>query len=121
MKARAASKLWKLVASPAHTEENTKRIRLSRMIGRRPNVFASGTQNKFEAPKRITLTARSCVRSENGVGGNPRAGVDAYTGSALDIDELVKLTTKGSRDMHTRMPTFRHQAKFKGSAGSVDG
>jgi hypothetical protein len=121
MKARAARRLWKLVESPAHIEENTKITRLSRMIGRRPKVFASGTQNKFEAPRRIILIARSWVSSENGVGGSPRAGVDAYTGSALDIDELVKLTTKGSRDMHPRMPTFRHQAKFKGSAGSADG
>lgn len=101
--------------------ENINRRIISKVMGRRPNVLANGTHNRLEAPNERMFTAMRRVSSEKGVGGNPNTGVDAYTGSALEIEEVVKLTTNGSSDMQARRHTFRHHAKFKGSAGSVDG
>ena len=77
MKARAAKRLRKFVASPAHMEEKISKSILIKMTGLLPNVFANGTQNKLEAPNMRTFTARRCVSFENGVGGKPKIGVDA--------------------------------------------
>lgn len=140
MKRRAASRLPKLVESPAHIEENTNNSKLSSTIGRRPNVFANGTHHKFEAPimrmltwrivsssqstdkdEIVCLTASRWVNSENGFGGRPKIGEAAYIGSALDIDALVILTTNGTNDIHASIVILRHQGKLRGSAGSAEG
>jgi hypothetical protein len=42
-------------------------------------------------------------------------------GSALEIEELVKFTTKGWIDITASIASFRQKGKFKGSAGSAEG
>jgi hypothetical protein len=101
-------------------------------------VFASGTlmgtlarlfnptviqthHHKLDAPSMIRLTAIKYVSSEKGFGGRPKIGVDAYIGSALPIEELVKLTMNGWIDMTLSIAIFRQNGRFNGSAGSADG
>jgi hypothetical protein len=69
----------------------------------------------------IRLTAIRYVSCENGFGGKPKIGVDAYIGSALPIEELAKLTMKGCMDSTASIANFRQNGRFKGSAGSADG
>jgi hypothetical protein len=77
IKIRAATKLSKLVASPAHMLEKTRSNKLPRMTGRRPNVFANGTHHRFDAPSIRMLHAIKYVNCENDFGGKPNTPVDA--------------------------------------------
>jgi hypothetical protein len=137
MKNRAASRLLKLCVNPAHIEHNVRRRRLIKTIGLRPKLFANGTHQRFEAPiintstyspvrralisrRTRTLTAIRCERLDIGTGGLNARGV-AMIGNALDIEAAVKLTTKGTIDMHARIASLRQRAKFSGSAGSAEG
>jgi hypothetical protein len=121
MKMRAAKRLSKLVASPAHMLESTSSRRLKRTTGRRPKVFESGTHHRFDAPNINVLTATRYDNCEKLFGGNPNTGVDAYIGNALDNEALVKFTTKGWIDMTARIASFRHMGRLSGSAGSAEG
>jgi hypothetical protein len=121
MNMRAAKRLLKLVANPAHMLENTSTRRLESMTGRRPIVFASGTHHMFEAPNIKMFTATKYVSCEKLFGGSPNTGVDAYIGNELDKDADVKFTTKGCIDMTARIASFLHVGKLSGSAGSADG
>jgi hypothetical protein len=118
---RAAKRLLKLVASPAHMLENTSTRRLERITGRRPKMFESGTHQIFEAPNIKMLTATKYDSLEKLVGGNPNTGVDAYIGNVLDNEADVKLTIKGCMDMTANMAIFLHKGKLRGSAGSAEG
>lgn len=75
--------------------EKVSNKRLTRVTGRRPKVLANGTHHRLDAPSMMRLTAMRYVSSENGLGGRPKIGVDAYMGSALPMEELAKLTIKG--------------------------
>jgi hypothetical protein len=121
MKIRAARRLLKLVASPAHMLENTSTRRLERMTGRRPKMFESGTHQMFEAPNIKMLTATKYDSREKLVGGKPNTGVDAYIGKVLESEADVKLTTKGCMDMTASIASFLHMGRLRGSAGSAEG
>jgi hypothetical protein len=56
IKTRAAKRLPKLLASPAHIEHSTKSRIFPRITGLRPNMLASGTHQMFAAPSMSTLT-----------------------------------------------------------------
>lgn len=118
--------------------ENVRRSRLTRVTGRRPKVFASGTlmrvldgllhptvknthHHRLDAPSMMRLTAIKYVSSEKGFGGRPKIGVDAYIGRALPMEELVKLTMNGWIDMTLSIAILRQNGRFNGSAGSADG
>jgi len=77
MKILAATRLLKLVARPAHILEKIRSNKLPRTTGRRPNVFASGTHHKFDAPSMRMLHAMKYVNWENVFGGKPNTPVDA--------------------------------------------
>ena len=77
MKILAATRLLKLVARPAHILEKIKSNKLPRTTGRRPNVFASGTHHKLDAPNMRMLTAIKYVNCEKVFGGQPNTPVDA--------------------------------------------
>jgi hypothetical protein len=77
IKMRAATRLLKLVASPAHILEKMRSNKLPRMTGRRPNVFANGTHHRFDAPSMSILQAMKYVNCENFFGGKPKTPVDA--------------------------------------------
>lgn len=77
MNTRAASKLLNDFASPAHILEKTSSKVLTRMTGRRPNVFANGTHHKLDTPSMIRFTATRYVTRLKPMGGNPKIGVAA--------------------------------------------
>lgn len=56
MKTLAAKRLPKLLARPAHMDDSTSKRMLPKMMGRRPNVLASGTHQMLAAPIIRTLT-----------------------------------------------------------------
>ena len=84
-------------------------------------MLAKGTHHKLDAPSMRMLTAMKYVSWENVFGGNPKTPVEAYIGSALEMEELVKFTTKGCTDITNRIASFRQNGRFRGSAGSAEG
>ena len=121
MKIRAASRLEKSLVSPAHMLEKTRINRLIKMTGRRPKVLAIGTHHKLETPTMRLFTAIVYDNVEKGLGGSPNMDVDAYTGNALEIEALLKVTTNGSNDMTSSVACLRHMGRLSGSAGSAEG
>jgi len=101
----AASRLLYDLASPHHMVEKTHNNMANINIGRRPNVFASGTQKMLDVPMSRTLTARRWDRSLKEGGGRIWYSM---SGKAEARPADPKLAEKQKRDMVIKTAYLRH-------------